>query len=244
VHSWRTLKFGPSVRSRVLMFAAEPRVPACLKVWQPAQRSLKSCAGRYSDVSLLETSIFCSPQAANVTEAASAAAARVIDFGRRVMRSGTIRKNPAAMPLHTPSGRGKRPRPALPGALARTVATVLTALLLLTAAFAAGCGSPAPVDVAESQPIAIAMSEFRLTPQTVRLNGAGRRTFEIRNEGTMVHRFELRSADGTKRVVIGAPLKPGQSETLTVKLARGRYLMRCAQERHNTLGEHGELVVG
>lgn len=146
------------------------------------------------------------------------------------------------MPLHTLPGRAVRPCAALSGALARTVAALLTVLLL--AATAAGCGAPDPVDVAESQPVAIAMSEFRLTPQTVRLNGAGRRTFEIRNEGTMVHRFELRSADGTKRIAIGAPLKPGQSETLTVRLARGSYLMRCAQERHNTLGEHGELVVG
>ncbi len=145
------------------------------------------------------------------------------------------------MPLHTPSGLATRPHAALSGALARAIAALLTVVLV---AFAAGCGSPAPVDVAESQPIAIAMSEFRLTPQTVRLNGAGRRSFEIRNEGTMVHRFELRSADGTRRIALGAPLKPGQSERLTVRLARGRYLMRCAQERHNTLGEHGELVVG
>lgn len=137
------------------------------------------------------------------------------------------------MPLHTPAGRESCSR-----------ATLLTALLVALALLVAGCGSPAAVDVAESQPIAIAMSEFRLTPQTITLNGAGRRRFEIRNEGTMVHRFELRSADGTQRIAIGEPLKPGQTQTLTVRLARGRYLMRCAQERHNTLGEHGELTVG
>jgi len=148
------------------------------------------------------------------------------------------------MPLHTPAGRENRPRATLPGALARPLAALLTALLVALAAVAAGCGSPAPVDVAESQPIAIAMSEFRLTPQTVRVTGAGRRRFEIRNEGTMVHRFELRSADGTRRIALGAPLRPGQRQTLTVRLARGTYLMRCAQERHNTLGEHGELTVG
>lgn len=148
------------------------------------------------------------------------------------------------MPLHTPAGPASRPHAALSGAPARALASLLTALLAALALLGAGCGSPAAVDVAESQPVAIAMSEFRLTPQTVRLGGAGRRTFEVRNEGTMVHRFELRSADGTKRIAIGKPLKPGQSQTLTVRLARGRYLMRCAQQRHNTLGEHGELTVG
>ncbi|MDO8187404.1 cupredoxin domain-containing protein [Conexibacter sp. JD483] len=145
------------------------------------------------------------------------------------------------MPLHTPSARESRPRAGLSGALARAFASLLAVLLLVVAG---GCGAPAPVDVAESQPIAIAMSEFRLTPQTIRLNGAGRRSFEIRNDGTMVHRFELRNADNTRRIALGAPLRPGQSQTLTVRLARGSYLMRCAQERHNTLGEHGELVVG
>jgi uncharacterized cupredoxin-like copper-binding protein len=108
----------------------------------------------------------------------------------------------------------------------------------------AACGSPAAVDVAESEPVAIAMSEFRLTPQTVRLQGAGERSFEIRNEGTMVHRFELRSEDGTRRLALGEPLRPGQSQRLTVRLPRGTFLMRCAQERHNTLGEHGTVTVG
>jgi uncharacterized cupredoxin-like copper-binding protein len=148
------------------------------------------------------------------------------------------------MPLHTLAGRASRPRATPPGALARLLAAPLTVLLVAFALLAAGCGSPAPVDVEGARPVAIAMSEFRLTPQTIRLDGAGRRTFAIRNEGTMVHRFELRSADGTRRIALGAPLKPGQAQTLTVRLARGRYLMRCAQERHNTLGEHGELTVG
>jgi hypothetical protein len=60
----------------------------------------------------------------------------------------------------------------------------------------------------------------------------------------MVHRFELRSEDGRRRLLLGSPLRPGQSETLDVDLAPGSYLIRCAQERHNTLGEHGTLEVG
>lgn len=133
------------------------------------------------------------------------------------------------MPLH----RLARP-------LARPLATASAAFALLLSA----CGSSSPVDVAETEPVAIAMSEFRLAPQAVRLQGAGEKRFEVTNEGTMVHRFELRSEDGRTRLLLGDPLRPGQSQTLTVTLRAGDYLMRCAQERHNTLGEHGALTVG
>lgn len=126
-------------------------------------------------------------------------------------------------------------------ALRRTVMTPLAALAVL-ALTVAGCGSSDAVAVDAARPVAIAMSEFRLDPQDVRVE-AGRRTFEIRNEGTMVHRFELRSENLRDRLVIGRPLRPGESETLTVELAPGSYVMRCAQERHNTLGEHGTVEV-
>lgn len=139
------------------------------------------------------------------------------------MRSGTIRKNPAAMP---------------PVPLRHLLAAVAVAALLA----AGGCGSGQKTTVDDDRPVAIAMSEFRLSPQDLRLP-EGRRTLEVRNEGTMVHRFEIRSADGTRRFVLGAPLKPGASERLAVDLPRGDYVMRCAQERHNTLGEHGTLSV-
>lgn len=126
-------------------------------------------------------------------------------------------------------------------ALRRTVLTPLAVVAVL-ALTAAGCGSSDAVAVDGSAPVAIAMSEFRLDPQDVEVE-AGRRTFEIRNEGTMVHRFELRSDDLRERLVMGRPLRPGESETLTVDLAPGSYVMRCAQERHNTLGEHGTVTV-
>jgi hypothetical protein len=115
---------------------------------------------------------------------------------------------------------------------------------MVAALLSTGCGTPAAVDVAESQPVEIAMSEFRLVPQDLRLNGAGRRSLEIRNAGTVVHRFELRSEDGSRRIALGRPLKPGETQRLTVRLASGTYAMRCAQDRHNTLGEHGTIQVG
>jgi uncharacterized cupredoxin-like copper-binding protein len=131
----------------------------------------------------------------------------------------------------------------------RTFATVLRRTVLTPfATFAvlaltvAGCGSSDAVAVDDAAPVAIAMSEFKLAPQDVRV-AAGPRSFEIRNEGTIVHRFELRGADLRRRLALGRPLRPGASETLQVELAPGSYVIRCAQERHNTLGEHGIVTV-
>ncbi len=116
------------------------------------------------------------------------------------------------------------------------------ALFAVSALALGGCGSGRTADVAETRAADVSMTEFRLDPQQLRLT-AGRRTFQIRNDGRMVHRFELRSADGRRRLLLGRPLKPGESETLTVRLRSGQYLMRCAQERHNTLGEWGAISV-
>lgn len=120
---------------------------------------------------------------------------------------------------------------------------LLTAVLAAVLLAVAGCGSGDSTAVEDDAPVTIAMSEFRLSPQDLRLP-AGRRTLEIRNAGTMVHRFELRSADGKKRFVDGRPLAPGATERIEVDLRPGTYAMRCAQERHNTLGEYGTLRVG
>jgi len=117
------------------------------------------------------------------------------------------------------------------------------ALFLLAALALAGCGGGSSADVAADEAAVVAMSEFRLEPQQLRLS-AGRRTLVVRNAGRIVHRFELRSADGRRRLLLGRPLKPGERQTLSVRLRPGDYLMRCAQERHNTLGEWGRVVVG
>lgn len=116
------------------------------------------------------------------------------------------------------------------------------ALFVVAALLLCGCGSGRSADVADSRPVAVSMSEFRLDPQQLRI-GAGRRSFEIRNDGTVVHRFELRSADGSRRLARSRPLKPGERTTVTVSLRPGDYLMRCGQERHNTLGEWGTVTV-
>ena len=116
------------------------------------------------------------------------------------------------------------------------------ALFLGAAVALSACGGGETAQVADDAAAVVAMSEFRLEPQQLRL-GAGRRTLTVRNAGRVVHRFELRSGDGGRLIVRGRPLKPGEQESLSVRLRPGDYLMRCAQPRHNTLGEWGRVVV-
>lgn len=127
-------------------------------------------------------------------------------------------------------------------AVLRRTARAAPAAVAVAALTAAGCGRSDAVAVPAGRPVALALSEFRVAPQDVRV-AAGRRTFAIRNAGTMVHRFELRSEDGRRRLRLGRPLRPGERATEVVDLAPGRYVVRCAQPRHNTLGEHGAVVV-
>jgi hypothetical protein len=118
----------------------------------------------------------------------------------------------------------------------RLLATAVAAAL----AACAGCGEPAPVAV-DATPLRLTLSEYRVAPQAVRVP-AGRVTIVVRNDGTMVHRLQIRSADRTRTLAATPPLRPGASARIVVELAPGTYVDLCSQDRHDTLGEHGTIV--
>lgn len=123
--------------------------------------------------------------------------------------------------------------PALPPqALAAAVVTALVA--------GAGCGEADPVAV-DATPLRLTLSEYRIAPQAVRVP-AGRVEIQVRNDGTTVHRLEIRSEDRTRTVAASPPLRPDASARLVVTLPPGSYVDTCAVERHDTLGEHGMIV--
>lgn len=123
--------------------------------------------------------------------------------------------------------------PALPPRLLAT--TLATAAMMCS-----GCGESAPVAVGET-PLRLTMSEYRIAPQAVRVP-AGRARLVVRNGGTTVHRLQLRSEDRTRVLATSPPLRPGERTRLDVVLPPGTWVVGCAVERHDTLGEHGSIV--
>lgn len=104
---------------------------------------------------------------------------------------------------------------------------------------ALGCGAPEPVAVGDS-PLRLVLDEYRIAPQAVRVP-AGRVVLTVRNEGTMVHRLQVRTRDRSRRLGSSPPLRPGESARLVLELPPGTYAMSCPLDRHRTLGQHGTI---
>jgi hypothetical protein len=119
----------------------------------------------------------------------------------------------------------------------RLVALVVAAALPL----ASGCGEPDAVAV--EGPLRLTISEYRVSPQVVRVP-AGRVELVVRNAGTMVHQLQIRTLDRTRALATSPPLRPGETARLTVELPPGDYVSTCPLDRHDTLGEHGEIAAG
>ncbi len=87
---------------------------------------------------------------------------------------------------------------------------------------------------------AIHVLDFRLDPKTVTVKGAV--SLAVINDGPTIHNVSIRDASGT---LVGATkdLEPGQSETLTVDIPAGSYVLFCSLPGHESLGIKGALSV-
>ncbi len=115
---------------------------------------------------------------------------------------------------------------------------LLAAAVAAALPFASGCGEPDAVAV--EGPLRLTISEYRVSPQVVRVP-AGQVELVVRNAGTMVHRLQIRTADRTRALASSPPLRPGETARLAVELPPGDYVSTCPLDRHDTLGEHGEI---
>ncbi len=114
------------------------------------------------------------------------------------------------------------------------------------AALVGGCGSDDAPDEnppagATAPPIEIGLTEFRLEPETVRVDEAGTYTFRAVNRGETDHALEVEGQGIEEETRV---LKPGESAELTVELVNGDYELYCPVGDHKDKGMEGDLVVG
>ena len=104
---------------------------------------------------------------------------------------------------------------------------------------AAGCG--ATTTVASSGTLQIAVTEYRITPQSVRA-GAGVLTIVVHNDGRLSHNLVI--SHGSVVEASTTPIAPGGWTELQAALLPGRYLIASSLLSDQALGAYGTLDVG
>jgi uncharacterized cupredoxin-like copper-binding protein len=130
------------------------------------------------------------------------------------------------------------------------IKTLLASTILLLAVAACsgtGGGSAAPttpttssVPSTSASDTAVHVRDFSLDPKDVTVQGTV--SLAVTNDGPTIHNVSIRDASGN---VVGATkdLKPGQSETLTVGIPAGSYILFCSLPGHESLGIKGTVTV-
>ncbi|MDQ6807300.1 MAG: cupredoxin domain-containing protein [Actinomycetota bacterium] len=113
------------------------------------------------------------------------------------------------------------------------------AVLTLALAWAlAGCAHT--IRVGSSRNLNLALSEYRVTPDTVRAY-SGTLTITVHNVGARTH--DLAITQGSNDVALTPDLMPGQTTLMTVNLAPGKYMLRSKITGDQALGLWGTLDV-
>lgn len=97
--------------------------------------------------------------------------------------------------------------------------------------------TPAPTDA-----VALVVKDFTLDPIDVNVD-TGPFALAVSNQGPTVHNVIIRDDSGA--ALAGTrDLRDGESETIAVDLAPGRYVLFCSLPGHESLGIVGTLIVG
>ncbi len=120
----------------------------------------------------------------------------------------------------------------------RAAARALWVTVAASALLLAGCRHT--LTLASTQPVRVALTEYRLTPQDVRVP-MGVVVLEAHNYGRLTHNLEISQAG--HQVAVTRPIPPGGSAILDVFLAPGKYLMASALLDDTPLGLYGTLTV-
>ena len=118
---------------------------------------------------------------------------------------------------------------------------LLLLLCLPVATLPAGCGADEPAPArARGNHIAIRVTDFRYTPQTIRAS-PGRLRLEISNHGRLAHTLWVSRLN--ENVAKADSLLPGERTTKKLRVRTGEYRFFCALSNHEELGMYGTLVV-
>ena len=99
---------------------------------------------------------------------------------------------------------------------------------------------PAPTGKS-TQTIKVVETEFALSPQNPKVDKAGVVTFDVKNDGKVVHALEV---EGPKGEVETEEIQPAESAKLKVDLGKaGRFEWYCPIGNHKDQGMKGEIVV-
>lgn len=120
-------------------------------------------------------------------------------------------------------------------------ALILITTLFLIASVCVPVVIPRDAVADEAQVITVKLKEWDLGFKSVTVKGDKAR-FEITNNGTNTHGFELEGKIGGKKFEVAAPLlKPGEKTSLTVELPKGEYEVYCPVDGHEDRGMKGEI---
>jgi plastocyanin len=121
--------------------------------------------------------------------------------------------------------------------------------LALAALFALGCGGGGddgggggkPVTVPANDTLNVTAKEYEFDASSITVEGAGRLTLDLKNDGSLAHDIVVRKGD---EEVGGTQAFPaGESRKATVDLDQGTYEFLCTVGDHAKLGMKGTLTV-
>ena len=122
------------------------------------------------------------------------------------------------------------------------------AWILLPGLLLAGCGGGGGSDEADNggavvQTIQISEKEFSLNPSTVTVPKPGTYEFDVTNDGSVTHAFNVERSGGGDEAETG-DIDPGSHKTVKFTFsAGGSYEMYCPVDGHRSEGMEGTIMV-
>jgi plastocyanin len=121
----------------------------------------------------------------------------------------------------------------MPGPRASRLAAASAAVALL-------CGCAHTEVIGSHRTLYVALSEYRLTPQSVRVS-AGSLTIFVHNYGRLTHNLVI--SQGSQAEAGTRPIAPGETAELAITLSPGNYQMASTVLDDQALGAYGTLRV-